>query len=283
MTGRTQTIAVIAADLGNTAVTPILHGVASRVAVEGIVPIIAETNDDSSVLAELIDHMLSRRVDGIVMLAARRQDAQVIESAGRIVPMVLAFRPLLDVSVPVVTHGDRRGGELVAGHFADLGHTLVAQLLGPSEVMDFPLRSQGFSAVVKRRGLRQLSIRDEAAQPVFDEGSRLISRLLDTAEELPTAVFAHNDAMAIGAIAAIRERGMRIPEDISVAGYNDVEFAEFLAPSLTTVRYPGWEVGHTAAEVVLRLLAGEEDVQSVSFDPVLIPRGSTGAIDRGHR
>jgi LacI family transcriptional regulator len=276
MTGRTQTIAVIAADLGNTAVTPILHGVASRVAVEGIVPIIAETNDDSSVLAELIDHMLSRRVDAIIMLAARRQDAQVIESAGRIVPMVLALRPLLDVSVPVVTDDDRRGGALVAEHFADLGHTIVGQLLGPSEVMNFPLRGQGFSAVVKRRRLRQLSIRDEAAQPTFDEGSRLMNGLLDTAAELPTAVFAHNDAMAIGAIAAIRERGIRIPEDISVAGYNDVAFAEFLAPSLTTVRYPSWEVGHAAAEVVLRLLAGEEDVQSVSFDPVLIPRGSTG-------
>lgn len=283
MTGRTQTIVVIAADLGNTWVTPILHGVASRVAVEGIVPIIAETNDDSRVLAELIDHMVARGVDAMIVLAARRQDTQVIESAAQIVPVVVAARTLLDVSVPVVTHDDRRGGELVAEHFADLGHERVAQLLGPSEVMNFLLRSEGFSGVAKRRRLRQFAIRDEAVLPTFDEGSRLMSRLLDTASELPTAVFAHNDAMAIGAIAASRGRGLRIPEDISVAGYNDMPLTGFLAPGLTTVRYPSWEVGHAAAEVVLRLLAGEQGVQSICLDPTFIPRGSTRPMNDGNR
>ena len=156
MTGRTQTIVVIAADLGNPWVTPILHGVASRVAVDGIVPIIAETNNDSRVLAELIDHMLARGVDAIIVLAAQRQDAEVIEAAGRIVPTVVAARNLLGVSVPVVTHDDRRGGEMVAEHFADLGHKLVAQLLGPSAVVNFNLRNEGFSAVLKRRRLRQI-------------------------------------------------------------------------------------------------------------------------------
>ena len=276
MTGRTQTIVVIAPDLGNPWVTPILHGVASRVVVEGIVPIIAETNNDSHVLAELINHMLARGVDAIIVLASQRQDADVIEAAGRLVPTVVAARNLLGVSVPVVTHDDRRGGGMVAEHFADLGHKLVAQLLGPSAVVNFLLRNEGFSAVLKRRRLRQLSMRDEALQPTLEEGSRLMSKLLDTASEVPTAVFAHNDAMAIGAIAAIRERGLRIPEDISVSGYNDMPLTEFLAPSLTTVHYPSWEVGHAAAEVALRLLAGEQDVPSVCLDPTFIPRGSTG-------
>jgi LacI family transcriptional regulator len=275
MTGRTQTIVVIAADLGNPWVTPILHGVASRVAVDGIVPIIAETNNDSQVLAELVNHMLARGVDAIIVLAAQRQDAEVIESAGRIVPTVVAARNLLGVSVPVVTHDDRRGGEMVAEHFADLGHKLVAQLLGPSAVVNFNLRNEGFSAVAKRRRLRQSSSRDEAVQPTLEEGSRLMTGLFDSASELPTAVFAHNDAMAIGAMAAIREHKLRIPEDISVSGYNDMPLTEFLAPSLTTVHYPGWEVGHAAAEVALRLLAGEEGVESVCLDPTFIPRGST--------
>jgi LacI family transcriptional regulator len=276
MTGRTQTIVVIAPDLGNPWVTPILHGIASRVVVEGIVPIIAETNNDSHVLAELIKHMLARGVDAIIILASQRQDADVIEAAGRLVPTVVAARNLLGVSVPVVTHDDRRGGEMVAEHFVDLGHKLVAQLLGPSAVVNFLLRNEGFSAVLKKRRLRQLSMHDEALQPTLEEGSRLMTKLLDSASEVPTAVFAHNDAMAIGAIAAIRERGLRIPEDISVSGYNDMPLTEFLAPSLTTVHYPSWEVGHAAAEVALRLLAGEQEVQSVCLDPTFIPRGSTG-------
>ncbi|MGZ8755825.1 MAG: LacI family DNA-binding transcriptional regulator, partial [Acidimicrobiia bacterium] len=245
---------------------------------DGIVPIIAETNNDSHVLAELINHMLARGVDAIVILAAQRQDADVIESAGRIVPTVVAARTLLGVSVPIVTHDDHRGGEMVAEHFADLGHTLVAQLPGPSDVRNFLLRSEGFAAVLKRRRLRELSIRDEAVQPTLEEGFRLMAGLLDSASELPTAVFAHNDAMAIGAISAIRERGLGIPEDISVSGYNDMPLTEFLTPSLTTVRYPGWEVGKVAGEVALRLLAGEQGVASVCLDPVFIPRGSTRQI-----
>ena len=275
MTGRTQTIVVIAADLGNPWVTPILHGVASRVVVDGIVPIIAETNNDSQVLAELINHMLARGVDAIVILAAQRQDAEVIEYAGRIVPTVVAARTLLGVSVPIVTHDDRRGGEMVAEHFADLGHKLVAQLLGPSDVRNFLLRSEGFAAVLNQRHLRQLSIGDEAIQPTLEEGFRLMTKLFDSASETPTAVFAHNDAMAIGAMAAIREHGLSIPEDISVSGYNDMPLTEFLAPSLTTVHYPGWEVGDSAGEVALRLLAGEHGVESVSLDPIFIPRGSS--------
>jgi LacI family transcriptional regulator len=248
------------------------------VAVEGIVPIIAETNDDSGVLSDIIDHMLARRVDAMIVLAARRPDSPVIESAARIVPVVVAARSLDDVSVPVVTHDDRRGGRMIAKHFADLGHTVVAQLAGPGDVMNFDLRRKGFSGVIKRRGLRQVPISDEAVVPTFEEGYRLMARLLDTADEAPTAVFAGNDPMAIGAIAVIRERGLRIPDDISIAGYNDMPLTDMLSPGLTTVRYPGWEVGRAAAEVALHLLAGEEAVESICLEPILVPRGSTAPV-----
>jgi len=280
MTGRTQTIVVIAADLGNPWVTPILHGVASRVAIEGIVPIIAETNDDSAVLTDLINHMLSRRVDAIIILAARRDDAEVIESAGRIVPTVVAARPLPDVSVPVVTHDDRAGGAMIAEHFASLGHERVAQLKGPRDVFNFPLRSEGFASVARQRRLQRIPVRSEARLPSFEEGHRLMRILLQSGSEPPSAVFAHNDAMAIGAIAAAAESGLRVPWDISIAGYNDMPLTGFLNPSLTTVRYPSWDVGHVAADVVVRMLAGEEDVSSICLDPVLVPRASTATAGR---
>ncbi|NNC41666.1 MAG: LacI family DNA-binding transcriptional regulator [Acidimicrobiia bacterium] len=278
MTGRTQTIVVIAADLGNRWLTPILHGVASRVSVEGIVPIIAETNDDSRVLDDLIDHMLSRRVDAMIVVGARRGDGPSIERAARMVPMVVAARPLQDISVPVVTHDDRRGGEMIGQHFADLGHRVVAQLLGPGAVLNFPLRNEGFTSAIESAGLRQLPAIDEALRPTYDEGARLMHRLLDVSSDVPTAVFAHNDPMAIGAMSVIRERGLRIPEDISIAGYNDMPLTSLINPGLTTVRYPGWEVGHAAAEVALRLFAGEEAVESVSLNPVFKPRGSTAPL-----
>jgi DNA-binding LacI/PurR family transcriptional regulator len=275
MTGRTQTIAVIAADLGNTWVTPIVHGIASRMSVEGIVPIIAETNDDSAVLANLIDHMLSRRVDGLIVLAARLPDAAVVSSAARIVPVVVAARGLPDIDVPTVSVDDRLGGEIVAEHFADLGHEVVAQLMGPADVANFALRREGFSTAAKRRGLRELPMLGEAARPTQEEGHRLMHQVLTESREWPTAVFAQNDPMAVGAIVALRERRLKIPDDISIAGSNDMPLTEVLTPGLTTVRYPGWEVGHAAAGVAIRLLDGDAHVDSVCLDPVLVPRGST--------
>ena len=275
MTGRTQTIVVIAADLSNPMMTPVLHGVASRVSIEGIVPIIAESHDDSGILAELIDHMISRRVDAIIILGARRQDTDLIESAARIVPVVVATRPLLDVSVPVIMVDDRHGGTLVAEHFASLGHKLVAQLAGPSQVMNFPLRDQGFSRAAKRNRLRQISVGGEAALPTFEEGHRLMTEMLDSGLERPTAVFAHNDSMAVGAISVLRDRGLRIPRDISIAGYNDIPLTAFLAPPLTTVHYPSWEVGQAAGDAAVRMLAEEENMTSVCLEPVFVLREST--------
>jgi len=275
MTGRTQTIVAIAANLGNPTITPVLHGVASRSAIEGVVPIIAETNDDSEVFVDLVDHMLSRRVDAIIVMGARRRDIEAIESAARLVPVVVAFRPLLGVSVPVVMVDDRKGSELVAAHFADLGHEAVTQLPGPSDVMNFMLRDDGFTSVVTERGLDLLPAPGQAEVPTFEEGRRLMRELLESGNPMPTAVFAHNDLMAIGAMSVLEERGIKVPDDISIAGYNDMALTAFLACPLTTVRYPGWDVGHAAADTAIRMLAGEENVASVCVEPVFVPRAST--------
>jgi len=275
MTGRTQTIVAIAANLGNPTITPVLHGVASRSAIEGIVPIIAETNDDSEVFVDLVDHMLSRRVDAIIVMGARRRDTEAIESAARLVPVVVAFRPLLGVSVPVVMVDDRKGAELVAAHFADLGHEAVTQLPGPSDVMNFMLRDEGFTSVVTERGLDLLPAPGQAEVPTFEEGRRLMRELLESGNPMPTAVFAHNDLMAIGAMSVLEEQGIKVPDDISIAGYNDMALTAFLACPLTTVRYPGWDVGHAAADTAIRMLAGEENVASVCVEPVFVPRAST--------
>lgn len=273
-TGRTATIAFIAADLGNTFVTPIIHGLAGAIQADGMLPVIAETQDDHETFAAILDHMLSRRVDGMVVAAARAGDRRILDTAALVVPIVLAGRPLDDSTLPQVVHNDRQGGELAAAHLADLGHTRVAQLQGPDDVANFPRRAAGFRATAAELGMEVVEVGEHGTHPIASEGERLMARLLELPGEAPTAVFAHNDLMALGARSALATRGLRVPQDVSLIGYNDLPLVGRLTPPLTTIRYPSLEVGRSAGELILQLLGGERG-DDHPLRPELIVRAST--------
>jgi LacI family transcriptional regulator len=271
--GRTSTIGFIAADLGNTFVTPIIHGLTGSIADAGMLPVIAETEDDHARFAAILDHMLSRRVDGIVAAAARAGDREILESAARIVPVILAARPLEGSSLPQVVHDDHKGGRMVAEHLGDLGHRTVVQLPGPPDVANFPRRANGFSEHARQIGMEELSVPGVARMPTAAEGRRLMEGLLDQGSA-PTAVFAHNDWMALGALAGIRAHGLDVPENISLVGYNDLPTVGFVTPPLTTLRYPSLEIGRAAGDLMTELLGGGEPDRH-NLEPELIVRSST--------
>lgn len=271
--GRTATIGVVAADLGNTFVTPIIHGIAASIESSGFLPVIAETEDDTERFGRIIDHMLARRVDALIVAAARDGDQTMLEQAAELVPIVIAARPLEGSSLPHVIHDDCGGAAMAAEHLADLGHHTVAQLYGPRDVGNFPRRATGFSEAVGRLGLREITIDVWAAGPTIEEGHRLMAPLLER-DELPTAIFAHNDLMALGAMAELSAAGLRVPDDVSLVGYNDLPTVGHLQPPLTTVRYPSLDVGERAGSMALALLAGDRPAD-ITLDPELIVRGST--------
>jgi LacI family transcriptional regulator len=275
-TGRTATIAFIAADLGNTFVTPIIHGLAGAIRAAGMLPIIAETQDNHETFAAILDHMLSRRVDGMVVAAARSGDQAILESAARIAPVVLAGRPLEGSSLPSVVHDDRDGGRMVAEHLYDLGHRKVAQLQGPRDVGNFPRRAAGFAEFCTDAGMEEIPVPGWADHPNAAGGERLMLAALQGGQ-LPTAVFAHNDLMALGARSAIQAHGLRVPDDISLVGYNDLPMVGRLTPPLTTVRYPSLEVGRAAGDLIMELLGGAKSTGH-RLEPELIARASTRAV-----
>ncbi|HKX74743.1 MAG TPA: LacI family DNA-binding transcriptional regulator [Acidimicrobiia bacterium] len=275
--GRTATVGVIAADLGNTFVTPIIHGLTSTIEGVGLLPLIAETQDDHDRLGVILDHMLSRRVDAIVVAAARAGDKDILESAGRLVPTIIAARPLEDTVLPQVIHDDYQGGRLVAEHFHHLGHRLVAQLEGPADVANFPRRAAGFVGLLGEHGIEEVTLSDRAHTPSIEEGERLARLLVARPGPFPTAVFAHNDLMAIGALSVFRAAGLRVPGIVSLVGYNDLPMVGQIDPPLTTLRYPSWEVGRMAGEMVASLLNGERPGDH-SLDPVLVVRASTRPV-----
>ncbi len=272
--GRTGTVGVILADLGNTFVTPLVHGIAASLEPAQALPTIAETQDDHARMLNILDHMLSRRVDAIVAVAARTADQQALEAAAKVVPVVLASRPLESTSLSMVTHDDRQGGRLVAEHLFQLGHRIVAQLRGPDDVLNFPRRAEGFRSVATDRGLHEVSMAVCAERPAADEGERLMELLLDDSPQLPTAIFAHNDLMALGALSVLRRRSLRVPEDMSLVGFNDLPLVGHLTPPLSTVRQRPLELGKMAGKMVVSMLAGERQAD-VTMGVSLIPRGSS--------
>jgi LacI family transcriptional regulator, galactose operon repressor len=252
--GFSSTVGVVVADLGNPYTAPVLRGLQASLEQADHMALVTESRDDSATLERAVGHLLARQVDGLVLLAVRAGDQQrVLEWASR-VPVILAVRSLPGSGVPAVSHDDLGGGRLAAGHLADLGHRRVVQLPGPLDVQSFQDRQAGFAEAAAARGLEAWSV-PPASRPVFAEGRRLMEQALAGGRQA-TGVFAHNDAMAMGAVRALRDAGLGCPGDVSVVGYNDVPMADCFDPPLTTVRLDGDEVGRRAGTAVLAAIRG---------------------------
>ena len=152
--GRTGTVGVIVADLGNPFIGPVLRGIAGTLGSRDLLPIMTETRDLSSELAKVCDKLLAQRVDGIIATAGRYGDRALLKRVAREVPLVLAVRDLPGSGIPAISHDDVTGGRLAARHLLDLGHTRLAQLEGPEDIWSFEGRGQGFRDTVHAAGGR---------------------------------------------------------------------------------------------------------------------------------
>jgi LacI family transcriptional regulator len=274
--GRTDTVGVIVADLGNPFIFPVLRGLENRLDEAGLMLLITETQDDPGRLSRVLNHLLERRVDAVLVSAARLGNASILmEIAHRSIPLILIDRNVPQTGLPSCTHDDQQGGFLAGQHLLDLGHKRLAQLRGPSDVSSFVDRGRGFTAAT-RAAAAEIELPDVAATPSVEEGRRLLRLLLSQESELPTAIFAHNDLIALGALDVLAEAGLQCPADISVIGYNDSPHADRETPPLTTIRLHGQELGRLAGEIAITAITtpGERPM-SLTLPPSLIVREST--------
>lgn len=275
--GRTGIVGVIVADISNPFIGPVIRGVTQGLGGRDLLPIMAETRDSSGELAQICEKLLAQRVDGIITTAARYGDRALLRRVAAEVPTVLAVRELPGSGIPSITHDDVTGGRLAAEHLLSLGHRRLAQLMGPQDIWSFEGRSHGFRDAVLAAGATCEDVRTHLRLPTADAGRELATELLNQDGELPTAIFAQNDSMAIGALGVLLEHGIECPDDVSVVGYNDVPLTAHLNPPLTTIRLPGYELGRLAAELVIRPTESTDGVTGkVQLAPELVVRGSTG-------
>ena len=276
--GRTHTVAVIVGDLGNPNVAPLLRGISNRLEPAGLMPLIVETQNDPARLERILNHLLSRRVDAVIVTAARLGDGPTLRRIRRQgIPVVLAVQTVPGVRLPAFTNDDILGGALAAQHLLALGHRRVAQLRGPADIYSCLQRAQGFSQTIAAAGATEVVLRSTGPMGTAEEGGRLMKQLLDSKRAMPTGIFAHHDLMAFGALSAAEERGLVCPRDFSMVGYNDLPNLERMVPPLTSVRLPREELGHLTAEVMVQMLSSaDRPPASRKLAPTLVVRQSTG-------
>jgi LacI family transcriptional regulator len=276
-TRRSHTVGVIIPDLTNPLFPPIVRGLEDRLAAAGYVALIANTDGDGERERLVFERMRARHADGIVLATAHLSDPLLAEAARTGLPVVLVNRMAQDHSLPSVSVDNESGMRMAVAHLIALGHRHIAHIAGPQEVSTGLYRYRGFVSAMEAHGLAA----DPGLIPVakaysIEEGTRCTRVLLDHGG--CTAVAAANDMLAVGCFAALDEAGLSCPEDLSVVGFNDMPFIDRLRPPLTTIRFPHYQVGTEAAQLLLEQISdGGGPVKVLYLAPELVVRGSTAA------
>jgi LacI family transcriptional regulator len=287
-TRRSHTVGVLIPDLNNPIFPPIVRGLEDKLAAAGYVALLGNTDADASRERRLFEQMRARHVDGFVLATATLHDRLLAEAAAAELPVVLMNRLAPDYSFPSVSVDNEQGSRMAVTHLARHGHTRIAHIAGPQEASTSVGRLRGFRDGMASHGLEvDEDLIAYAARYTVEEGTRCGRELLAAHGDV-TAVAAANDMLAVGCYAALDEAGLQCPDDISVIGFNDMPFVDRLRPPLTSVRFPHYQLGTEAAQLLLeRINGGGGPVKILYLAPELIVRGSTAgplaaAAQAGH-
>jgi LacI family transcriptional regulator len=274
-TSRSFTIGVVVPDLRNPLFPPIARGIEDRLEPAGYTSLIANTDNEPERERLSFDALSARQVDGFITATARREHPLLREvGAGR--PLVLVNRTSDDDGFPSAVPDDHDGMRRAVEHLAALGHRAIAHAAGPFELSTGVHRHEGYVRSMESAGLEvDPELVMTGARFSEDEGARICRELLARGRRF-TAVLAANDLMALGCIDALREAGLDCPRDVSVVGFNDMDWSSRFAPPLTTVRLPHHRLGVEAAGLLLERLADPgAPVRHVVLPIELVVRGST--------
>ncbi|WP_235215344.1 LacI family DNA-binding transcriptional regulator [Phaeacidiphilus oryzae] len=259
--------------------TEVIRGVENVAREEGMSVVLSECAGRLELRQSWLDAVLARRPTGVVLVLSGLDAAQKAELTRSEVPFAV-LDPAGDPGedVPAVGAANWHGGLAATRHLLELGHRRIGAIAGPSRMMCSRARIDGYRAALETAGV------------VFDPGliaegnfhhdaGRTAGLELLGRPDRPTAVFAGNDLQALGVYEAARELGLRIPEDLSVVGFDDLPVARWVGPPLTTVRQPLTDMAETAARIVLDLARGDEPATlRVDLATRLVERSSTARL-----
>jgi len=277
---RTHLVGVMVSDLHNPFFADVVAGIQEQAARTGYKVLVNSGNRAAAREADAMETLLQLRADGII-LGSPVLDDEVIGRASREVPIVLVGREAHGPAVDSVTNDDRAGAEVAVEHCVSLGHRRIAHIDG-GHGAGAPARRHGYEAAMKRLGLGDLV--SVVSGTYTEEGGHTGCLLLLAQKPRPTAIFAANDLAAIGALNAIEESGLKVPDDVSLVGYDNTSLAALRHISLTTIHQPRLEMGQLALSTLLeRIDQDREEPRRVVLSPSLVVRASTAPPREGVR
>jgi LacI family transcriptional regulator, repressor for deo operon, udp, cdd, tsx, nupC, and nupG len=273
----TQTILVLVPDIGNPFYSLIIQGLEEVAQKHRYRLLLGDTQNRPEREIEYLQSVMQRQVDGIISLGHTLPPVLAFKD-GKTVPLVMACEYLHDATVSSIGIDNVAAAALATSHLIDLGHSRIAFINGPAQTPLSKDRLRGYREALKAADLaydKNLVVRGDFS---LLSGERAASVLLDANRRF-SAVFAANDAMGIGAIKVLRARKFKVPGDISVVGFDDIEFAQYVEPPLTTIHQPRREIGRAAmARMIARLGNGAAQPVQVVLEHDLVVRGSTARL-----
>lgn len=271
----TGTLGLLLPNASNPYFAELARGIEDHAERNGYSVILCNSDDDIDKQLRYLRVLLERRIDGLIV-ATVASDAAFAEALANLqVPLVLVDRSLDGVSADQLCVDHEQGAYLATRHLLELGHRRIACIGGPASTQVAQLRAAGYQRALDEAGVAAQAVVD---CPFTSPAGHAAAQVLLAAEPRPTAIFAGNDMIALGVLRAAAERGLQVPRQLSVVGFDDIEVSRYLHPALTTV---GQCIGALGEQVAARLLerirTPDLAVTQRLIEPILLLRESSAA------
>lgn len=274
--GKTKTIGVIVSNLYNPFFNQVLCGIDEILNGKEYNIIICNSNNDYNKEEKAIVTLIQKRVDGVLLTPVGKKSLDIAYMQKTKIPFVLVMSHLKTINTDYVGFDDKVGAFQATQHLIARGHRKILYLGGPSYFSLAQDRLYGHKKALVTHEIKvDQKLLKKIINPKMEEGYRIVKEILSKEFDF-TAIATFNDYIAIGALKAILERNLKIPEDIAIIGYDDIEFASLSIVPLTTIQLPKYLLGRKAAELLLTKITGRKrKYQSIFLKPNLIVRNST--------
>ncbi len=270
-------IGVLVPDIQNPFYVEVVRGIEDRAYANHYAVLMCNFAQEEEKERLYLDIMRSESVDGLIVAPAHQRDRKVVELARSGLPIVCVDRGLRGIDVDVIVVDNRHGAREAVEHLTRLGHRRIAYVAGLPQIPSTMERLQGYEDALASRGIDKDEKLVRFGDSKHESGRRLTRELLDLPDP-PTALFTGNNLITLGALETIHGRGLRIPEDVAVVGFDDMYWSISLNPPLTAVSQPGHEIGIRAADMLFQRIAEpDRPCAKLVLKTTLVVRRSCGS------